>query len=680
MRHIGWLIAVCLCFWPTPTQAQTTTPTWQPINGNGLDDFACFDTLHSDVFWNKDGNAYNWRTGQQLTTYQWPVGHTSGIYAMQCAPGGNVYLTVAYYAGDTPAEYYHLTLTQAPQRIAHQVDFVVSDGSNAVYSQNIEITDTGFRSRRSSLQLYLSRDNGQNWQAARPIRDAHITAVFVSPIDANLVRVLAWDKSATPFRMRMYTSTNAGQSWQTSAWRSLDSMCDYYLPRATNPFTSASERWDRCHIFLQFGMQQEWENRASSFNGVFGNIHTWQIPRSYIDATIMSMRADGEANGYDFTHYISTDNGGQWRKQYEPGLAVYPYASDIDLSMLGFYGATTANHQVRLRHADFAGDSTVFGPFGFAVDISTNNGQSWHTVATLSRPGDWPASDAYRDGSPYDYATLTSPPSVVVNPMLPNNIVAHDSGGIHYSADGGLTWQRLADGASTRKLIAVTTHHPLTIIRETRSGTYEALTLPNSAASAVRRGVNHGYINGYYANETGHDIAPAFLDYWRNHGGLAQFGFPTTEPFYEVNDDGQVYLVQYFERNRFEHHPELAGTEYEVLLGLIGTHYAEAARTRAPGSFMRQSGASEPGQLYFAETGHTLRNAFKRHWQSTGGLAQYGYPISEEFYEVNPDNGQTYVVQYFERARFEWHPELAGTPYEVLLGLLGNQLLHDKGW
>jgi hypothetical protein len=113
---------------------------------------------------------------------------------------------------------------------------------------------------------------------------------------------------------------------------------------------------------------------------------------------------------------------------------------------------------------------------------------------------------------------------------------------------------------------------------------------------------------------------------------------------------------------------------------LIGTHYAESARTRQPGPFARQSGASEPGQLYFAETGHTLRNAFKRHWQSTGGLAQYGYPISEEFYEVNPDNGQTYVVQYFERARFEWHPELAGTPYEVLLGLLGNQLLRDKGW
>jgi hypothetical protein len=29
------------------------------------------------------------------------------------------------------------------------------------------------------------------------------------------------------------------------------------------------------------------------------------------------------------------------------------------------------------------------------------------------------------------------------------------------------------------------------------------------------------------------------------------------------------------------------------------------------------------------------------------------------------------MVQYFERARFELHPENAGTQYEVLLGQLG---------
>jgi hypothetical protein len=37
-------------------------------------------------------------------------------------------------------------------------------------------------------------------------------------------------------------------------------------------------------------------------------------------------------------------------------------------------------------------------------------------------------------------------------------------------------------------------------------------------------------------------------------------------------------------------------------------------------------------------------------------------------------------VQYFERARFEYHPEYAGTDHEVLLGLLGSQLLRERGW
>ena len=84
--------------------------------------------------------------------------------------------------------------------------------------------------------------------------------------------------------------------------------------------------------------------------------------------------------------------------------------------------------------------------------------------------------------------------------------------------------------------------------------------------------------------------------------------------------------------------------------------------------------------LYFPQTGHTLRGAFARYWQQNGNLAIYGYPLSEAFEEVNPDDGQSYIVQYFERNRFEEHPELAGTRYEVLLGLLGNEVLRARGW
>jgi hypothetical protein len=92
------------------------------------------------------------------------------------------------------------------------------------------------------------------------------------------------------------------------------------------------------------------------------------------------------------------------------------------------------------------------------------------------------------------------------------------------------------------------------------------------------------------------------------------------------------------------------------------------------------SPTNAPTSRYFPETGHNLGGAFKRFWEAHGGLAQFGYPKTEPFREVNPADGRIYTVQYFERNRFEYHPEQAGTQYEVLLGLLGNQLLRQQGW
>ena len=63
---------------------------------------------------------------------------------------------------------------------------------------------------------------------------------------------------------------------------------------------------------------------------------------------------------------------------------------------------------------------------------------------------------------------------------------------------------------------------------------------------------------------------------------------------------------------------------------------------------------------------------FRAYWEQHGGLAQQGYPISDEFTEVSDLNGKPYTVQYFQRAVFELHPENAGTPYEVLLSQLGT--------
>jgi subtilisin family serine protease len=174
----------------------------------------------------------------------------------------------------------------------------------------------------------------------------------------------------------------------------------------------------------------------------------------------------------------------------------------------------------------------------------------------------------------------------------------------------------------------------------------------------------------YYFAETGHTLRGEFKRFWDTRGGLAVFGFPLSEEFTEVSQtDGKTYLVQYFQRNRFEYHPENANTPNVVLLGLLGSELTKG-RTFAPAAPV----PSTPNLIYFPETQHTLTGRFLQYWQQNGGLAIFGYPISEPIQE----NGL--LVQYFQRNRFEYHPENANSRFDVLLGLLGTDLARRNGY
>ncbi len=162
--------------------------------------------------------------------------------------------------------------------------------------------------------------------------------------------------------------------------------------------------------------------------------------------------------------------------------------------------------------------------------------------------------------------------------------------------------------------------------------------------------------------ETGHTLAEPFLSYYDAHGGLTLFGYPLTEAQQENG-----YLTQYFERERFEYHPELADP-YKVSLGLLGREQAGLRLDEGP---FQPVVAAVNG--YFAATQHNISANFQDYWTQHGGLSIFGYPISEAYL----DNG--FVVQWFERARFELHPELP-TAYRVSLGLLGlDALKADSG-
>jgi hypothetical protein len=169
-------------------------------------------------------------------------------------------------------------------------------------------------------------------------------------------------------------------------------------------------------------------------------------------------------------------------------------------------------------------------------------------------------------------------------------------------------------------------------------------------------------------SETGYCAENAFLVFWKTHGAVAILGFPISQPF--VDDAGRV--VQYYERAILEWHAQHPPAQ-RVQLALLGADRL--------GDRPERWAAPEPcgaGCTRFEATDHTLRGAFARFWTAHGGLPTFGYPISEVFAEVSPTDGQTYQVQYFERNRFEYHPERAGSPFEIQLGLLGAEALQGR--
>jgi hypothetical protein len=80
------------------------------------------------------------------------------------------------------------------------------------------------------------------------------------------------------------------------------------------------------------------------------------------------------------------------------------------------------------------------------------------------------------------------------------------------------------------------------------------------------------------------------------------------------------------------------------------------------------------GTRCFPETNQCISGRFLQFWEQHGGLAIFGLPITPVRDEVSPDDGRSYQTQWFERARFELHPENR-PPYDVLLGRLGSEAL-----
>jgi hypothetical protein len=167
--------------------------------------------------------------------------------------------------------------------------------------------------------------------------------------------------------------------------------------------------------------------------------------------------------------------------------------------------------------------------------------------------------------------------------------------------------------------------------------------------------------------ETKKAACDRFLAYMDQHGGVAQQGYPISDELVEVSHtDGKPYTVQYFQRAVMEYHPENQAPN-DVLLTPLGKY---AYQAKYPNGAAGQ--VPNPSGRYFPQTKHTVGGGFLDYWNTHGGLAQLGLPLSDEFGEVvtveGPYKGKVVTTQYFERVVLQYLP--GNPPGQQIMGAL----------
>ncbi len=482
-------------------------------------------------------------------------------------------------------------------------------------------------------QLYRSRDGGQRWQA--------IAATLPAPVNSVL---LTQGQLIVAAASGLYSSDDSGDTWH----RSDTSTCGAFTSLALNP-NQPTNLYAGCALGGIY---------ISHDRGL-----TWQpLSGLGLPATPASVAVDSTAPntllallpGYrQAPVYRSLDGGQHWRSaSLDLPADITPVAFVIApqpaLAHLGLIAAEPSPSTLYLASAD----GRLFA--------SADGGSHWQALKSAPTAG-------YSD--------------LALTPGQSASLYLATSAGIYNSPDAGLTWRQVSNvparqlaftgaGADTR-LIATTASAALLNLGEAVTAVPTVVAQqphPSDPSPPMLGAVNFptaGNPTAIYFLETHHNLQGDFLRFWQKYDGLRVFGYPLTEEFAENG-----LKVQYFERVRLEYHAENLDLSIEpVVISRLGSQLT-SGRYFIPARFF----APDPSRIYFADTKHSIQHGFYTYWQQHGGLAVFGYPISEEIKEGS------YLVQWFERARFEYRPEYAGTVNEVQETQLGRQILRARGW
>lgn len=165
-------------------------------------------------------------------------------------------------------------------------------------------------------------------------------------------------------------------------------------------------------------------------------------------------------------------------------------------------------------------------------------------------------------------------------------------------------------------------------------------------------------------SENGHCLTGEFLRFYhQSPNPQLLYGNPITDAYVDSTTE---IIVQYFEKVRFELHPEEpAGSR--VKLSPLGYYmYEKNEGTPLP------VGENPTACRRFPSNEYQVCYAFRDFFEKYGGVDHFGEPLG------NHELYGNLIVQYFQNARFEWHQELPEDK-KVLLSNLGLQYFLLRG-
>lgn len=183
-------------------------------------------------------------------------------------------------------------------------------------------------------------------------------------------------------------------------------------------------------------------------------------------------------------------------------------------------------------------------------------------------------------------------------------------------------------------------------------------------------------------------ITGIFAEYWQGNGGLPVFGYPISPAQQRPTESGQSTSTQFFERNSLEINVDPAAQRpFHILLGRLGDSLLQrqGRSWRAEGGTPNPWPGSACKSFNLDGQERSVCGPFLEYWQGHGldlgdprisereSTMLFGLPLTAPKMETNPD-GANVMTQWFERARFEYHPNNPAAS-RVLLGLLGKEFL-----